>query len=81
MKTRRNKRPRWTREEVAILKYNYRTKSNAEIAQMLGRKVSSVVFKGFRLNLSKCAARLREMGKQNIERRWHPRKSGRKAAR
>jgi hypothetical protein len=63
-------RPRWTRSEVAILKRLYRTHSNAEIAKLLGRKVSSVVFKAHRLRLSKGIRRLREMGRQNIRRRW-----------
>ncbi len=63
-------RPRWTKEEVAVLKRLYRTRSNAEIAAILGRKVSSVVFKGHRLGLSKGARRLREMGRENIRRRW-----------
>jgi len=65
-------RPRWTKEEVALLKRLYRTHSNAEIAGILGRKVSSVVFKGHRLGLSKGARRLREMGQENIQRRWEP---------
>ena len=65
-------RPRWTREEVTLLKRLYRTHSNAEIAQILGRKVSSVVFKGHRLGLSKGARRLKEMGRENIRRRWEP---------
>jgi hypothetical protein len=50
----------------------YRTHSNAEIAGLLGRKVSSVVFKGHRLGLSKGARRLKEMGRENIRRRWEP---------
>jgi hypothetical protein len=65
-------RPRWTKEEVSLLKRLYRTHSNAEIAQILGRKVSSVVFKGHRLGLSKGARRLKEMGQENIRRRWEP---------
>ncbi|MDR1728075.1 MAG: hypothetical protein LBT74_09190 [Acidobacteriota bacterium] len=65
-------RPRWTKEEVALLKRLYRTHSNAEIAEILGRKVSSVVFKGHRLGLSKGARRLKEMGRENIRRRWEP---------
>ena len=65
-------RPRWTKEEVALLKRLYRTHSNAEIAEILGRKVSSVVFKGHRLGLAKGARRLKEMGRENIARRWEP---------
>lgn len=63
-------RPRWTKSEVKILKSMYRTHSNWEIAVQLGRKESSVVFKGHRLGLRKSAARLKEMGKENIARRW-----------
>jgi len=75
-------RPRWTKEEVALLKRLYRTHSNAEIAQILGRKVSSVVFKGHRLGLAKGARRLKEMGRENIARRWEPlkKKAAKKAA-
>ena len=65
-------RPRWTSEEVAVLKRLYRTHSNAEIAEIIGRKVSSVVFKGHRLGLSKGTRRLKEMGRENIRRRWEP---------
>jgi hypothetical protein len=64
------KRPRWTRDEIAILKRLYRTHSNAEIAKELGRTVSSVVFKGYRLGLSKGVRRLREMGRENVGKRW-----------
>ena len=65
-------RPRWTNEEVALLKRLYRTHSNAEIAEIIGRKVSSVVFKGHRLGLHKGARRLKEMGRENISHRWEP---------
>jgi hypothetical protein len=74
-------RPRWTKEEVAILRRLYRTHSNAEIAEVLGRKVSSVVFKGHRLGLSKGIRRLKEMGKENIRQRWEPKKRSRSATR
>jgi len=65
-------RPRWTSDEVTLLKRLYRTHSNAEIAEIIGRKVSSVVFKGHRLGLSKGARRLKEMGRENIRHRWEP---------
>jgi hypothetical protein len=67
------KRPRWTRDEVSILKRLYRTQSNAEIARVLGRTVSSIVFKGYRLGLSKGIRRLKLMGRENINKRWHGR--------
>ena len=70
MKSKKLHRPRWTRKEITILKKMYPSASNAEIAAKLGRKVSSVVFKGYRLSLSKNARRLRAMGKENIRKRW-----------
>ena len=63
-------RPRWTKAEIASLRRLYKTRSNAEIAAVLGRKVSSVVFKGHRLGLAKGMKRLKEMGRENISRRW-----------
>jgi hypothetical protein len=67
-------RPRWTQEEIIILRRLYRTHSNAQIAEVLGRKVSSIVFKGHRLGLSKGIRRLKEMGRENINLRWHAKK-------
>jgi hypothetical protein len=67
------KRPRWTKDEIATLKHLYRTRSNREIARLLGRSVSSIVFKGYRLGLSKGIRRLKEMGRENINKRWHGR--------
>ena len=67
---RKRVRPRWTKGEVATLRKLYKTQSNLEIAQILGRKVSSVVFKGHRLGLSKGPQRLKEMAKANIALRW-----------
>jgi hypothetical protein len=67
-------RPRWSGAEVGILKRLYRTHSNAEIAKVLGRKVSSVVFKAHRLRLAKGVRRLREMGQENISKRWDNRR-------
>jgi len=55
---------------VTILRRLYRTRSNAEIAGILGRRVSSIVFKAHRLGLSKGIRRLREMGRENINLRW-----------
>jgi hypothetical protein len=66
-----SKRPRWTREEISTLKRLYRTRSNSEIARVLRRTVSSIVFKGYRLGLSKGIRRLKEMGRENISKRWH----------
>jgi hypothetical protein len=67
------RRPRWTKDEISTLKRLYRTRSNSEIARLLGRTVSSIVFKGYRLGLSKGIRRLKEMGRENINKRWHVR--------
>ena len=67
------KRPRWTKDEISTLRRLYRTRSNSEIARLLGRTVSSIVFKGYRLGLSKGIRRLKEMGRENIDKRWHTR--------
>jgi hypothetical protein len=64
------RRPRWTKDEVSTLKRLYRTRSNSEIARLLDRTVSSIVFKGYRLGLSKGIKRLKEMGRENIDKRW-----------
>ena len=57
--------------EIAILRRLYKTRSNAEIAAVLRRKVSSVSLQGrHRLGLAKGMKRLKEMGRENISRRW-----------
>ena len=63
-------RPRWTKEEIRILRKMYRSHSNIEIASVIGRKINSVLFKGFCLGLHKGPNRLREMGISNIAKRW-----------
>jgi len=74
-------RPRWTRAQVETLRKLYRTHSNSEIAEAVDRSVSSVVFKAHCLGLEKGIRRLREMGRENIEKRWRPRRGGRPPAR
>lgn len=80
-RTRSRKRPRWTKDEISTLKRLYRSWSNAHIARELGRTVSSVVFKGYRLGLSKGTRRLKEMGRENISKRWSARARLKPAAR
>ncbi len=77
-KARKRTRPRWTKQEVEVLRRLYRTHSNADIAAVLGRKVSSVVFKAHRLGLAKGIRRLREMGRENISLRWHAQRASKK---
>jgi hypothetical protein len=64
------KRPRWTKSQVVTLRKMYRSSSNAEIAAVLGRNVSSIVFKAHRLGISKGPKRLAQMGRENIAKRW-----------
>jgi len=63
-------KPRWTKEQIALLKRLHKSRSNAEIAQALGRPTHSVAFKAHRLGLYKSASRLRKMGQENIRHRW-----------
>ena len=76
----RIRRPRWTKPQVEALRRLYRVHSNAEIARVLGRPVASVVFKAHCLGLAKGVRRLREMGRENIAKRWRARRGSRTAA-
>lgn len=84
MKTKQPKRklvrPRWESDEVQFLIDAYPDAPNAEIARVIGRRVSSIVFKAHRLGLCKSAERLRQMGQENISKRWGKRRNRRKAA-
>ena len=71
------RRPRWTKSQLEILRKLYRAHSNEVIAEAVGRSVASVVFKAHCLGLEKGIRRLREMGRENIEKRWRPRRGGR----
>lgn len=62
--------PRWSREEVEILRELYPTHSNLDIAQRLDRSVKSVVSKAHNLGLKKSVERLQEMGRQNVGLRY-----------
>jgi hypothetical protein len=68
-------RRRWTAAEKQILKRLYRTRSNAYIAQLVGRSVTAVTFQGHRLGLSKGIRRLKHMGRENVRKRWRRRRS------
>ena len=67
------KMPRWTQEELDLLKREYATQSNLEIAQRLGRSVKSVVSKAHHLGLKKSTERLRDMGRENVSLRYQDR--------
>lgn len=62
--------PRWTASELALLRRDYPSRSNIEIARGLGRSVKSVVSKAHHLGLQKSQDRLREMGAENVRKRY-----------
>ncbi len=62
--------PRWTAEEIELLKRYYPDHSNLDIAQMLNRSVKSVVSKAHNIGLKKNRNRLQEMGRQNVSLRY-----------
>ncbi|MFT4710142.1 MAG: hypothetical protein ACI8Q9_001270 [Planctomycetota bacterium] len=62
--------PRWSSEELELLKELYPTNANLDIARELGRSVKSVVSKAHNMGLRKDLDRLREMGRQNVSHRY-----------
>ncbi|MSR62545.1 MAG: hypothetical protein EXS08_08875 [Planctomycetes bacterium] len=64
--------PRWTEEELDILRASYASEPNLDIAKRLGRSVKSVVSKAHLLELQKSSERLREMGRANVSVRYLP---------
>ncbi len=61
--------PRWTVAELAELRRRYPEEDNLTIARALGRSVQSVTSKASELGISKSAAALRRMGRQNVRAR------------
>jgi hypothetical protein len=62
--------PRWSDEELDLLRDLYPRVPNLEIAQRLNRSVKSVVSKAHHLGLKKELERLQEMGRQNVSLRY-----------
>ena len=62
--------PRWTTEELEILKRDYASRANLQIATLLNRSVKSVVSKAQNLGLKKSSERLRSMGRENVSLRY-----------
>ena len=62
--------PRWTDEELVMLRECYARTPNLEIAQRLGRSVKSVVSKAHHMGLKKELERLQEMGRENVRLRY-----------
>ncbi len=63
--------PRWSEQELQLLREVYPNTPNIEIAQRLGRSVKSVVSKAHHIGLKKDPERLREMGRQNVSLRYN----------
>lgn len=61
--------PRWSEEQIALLRELYPDHSNEEIARVLDRSTKSVVSKAHDLELKKSSARLRVMGQENVRQR------------
>jgi len=62
--------PRWTAEELDLLRRDYPVHPNLEIAKRLGRSVKCIVSKAHNLGLKKSPDRLREMGRENVSLRY-----------
>lgn len=62
----KTKMPRWSDDELELLRELYPIHSNLVIAQRLGRSVKSVVSKAHNMRLKKDKARLQQMGRQNV---------------
>ena len=67
--------PRWTEEELDLLRDWYPSHSNLDIAHKLARSVKSVVSKAHNMGLRKDPSRLREMGRENVSLRYGKRES------
>jgi hypothetical protein len=62
--------PRWSEQELDVLRRLYPNTPNLDIAQRLNRSVKSVVSKAHHLDLKKDVERLREMGRENVALRY-----------
>jgi hypothetical protein len=63
--------PRWSDQELDLLRRSYPNTPNLELARRLNRSVKSVVSKAHHLDLKKDVERLREMGRENVALRYH----------
>jgi hypothetical protein len=62
--------PRWSLEQLDLLRQRYPTEANLTLAKSLGKSVKSIVSKAHHLGLKKEAERLRAMGRENIRLRY-----------
>ena len=66
--------PRWSHDELELLRQLYPETSNLDIALRLSRSVKSVVSKAHHLGLKKAAERLEQMGRENVSLRYRERR-------
>ena len=62
--------PRWSLDDIGVLREMYSGHSNLDIAKRLNRTVKSVVSKAHDLGLKKSEERLRVMGRENVRVRY-----------
>lgn len=74
MRGEETKMPRWTQDEVQVLKKLYPCRSNEDIGVYLNRSVQAVTSKAAKMGLRKSAAYLRDVGRRNIMSRWEERR-------
>ncbi len=60
---RRTSSDRWSKDEVKLLKKIFRNRSNREVAEQLGRSISSVRAKASALGLRKTKKYLKSIGR------------------
>jgi len=64
------KMPRWTMDQVAVLRLYYADADTAELAEFLGHSHGAARDKAHALGLRKSKAFLERMGRENIKSRW-----------
>lgn len=66
----------WNDEEADIVRKHYAHVSNADLSRVLpGRSPRAILSHANRLGLQKHPERLREVGRENMEKRWGPLRS------
>lgn len=63
---------RWTETDKNHLQAHYGAIGADRMAELLGRTPAAIKEMAWRMDLKKCPERLREMGRENVNRRWNP---------
>lgn len=64
------KKPRWTEDELMRLRELYPDHANIDVARALGRTEKAVVSQAYQMGVRKTPERLRQMGRDNVRKRW-----------